>query len=573
MPFASPADVPDSVKAFWKRVGASATAKRQWVNVFNSCFKRLGDEGRCIASANAVLNRRLGRNSHYTLDEALDASAITDTELDGKPAWQIPAIFTREGVQNRAFKPWKELRRAAWTLVDAPVVFPHPPHLDSALAHEGLIIGRIVSFLADEKSRSLRGNIAVFKSDPRSQWLVNALKQGFGTHGSVGFTFELDSTGGDFNSESFINIERDFFFDHFAVGLEYFGGKGACAPPMCGLLQRDEDDDMEDYTAPAPTGTGIEKNCEKARDILRAMNIFSDDAQIDVAAAMFEDELCNCGDCGTPEELMGIDEIVWKDQRYTFSPAWSEVDKSSLPSSAFLIVRDPEKKTTWKLPYKNPGGAINCNAVRAIVQVLGGARGGVDLTSEERASARRRSASMWRRCLAIRQRADSLTPVESDGEQVIYTADDINESEEEHMSSDEETKESEKLQAKVDELTQSLEEAKDKIEKFEADEKEREEATLSALREEVVSLAKDSEVFSDEELSEMDSTQLEVAKKFLGTKPSADHGIGGQTGGGKNEDDSGVEFLHGREYHKLTIGDLYEQPSMNPPLQKTNEGD
>ena len=36
----------------------SPTAKRQWKDVANSVLERTGDEGRAIASANAVVGRR-----------------------------------------------------------------------------------------------------------------------------------------------------------------------------------------------------------------------------------------------------------------------------------------------------------------------------------------------------------------------------------------------------------------------------------------------------------------------------------------------------------------------------------
>lgn len=69
--------------------------------------------------------------------------------------------------------------------------------------------------------------------------------------------------------------------------------------------------------------------------------------------------------------------------------SWASVDKSKLPASCFLWVEDPEKKTTWHLPYREGAGGIdsdtgmyksagpiNIGAVRAIMAALGGARTG-----------------------------------------------------------------------------------------------------------------------------------------------------------------------------------------------------
>ncbi|MEE9569313.1 MAG: DUF2213 domain-containing protein [Candidatus Binatia bacterium] len=661
MPFASVADVPAATKAFWKRVGASATAKRQWVSVFNSCNKRGLPDSRCFAQANGVLNKRLGRNGHFVIDAALDPSAITDTELDGKPAWRIPAVFTREGVQNRAFKPWDELVKAAWTLVDAPVVFPHPPDLDSAMAHESLIIGRIVAFEADKKDRTLRGDIAVWKSDPRSQWLINALAQGFGQHGSVGFTFEQDDTSGVFNSESFINVERDLFFDHFAVGLEYFGKHGACAPPMCGLLHNEEDNmeprdmrqnrglsltaiegkiraafhpptkehekhlfvrelfddvaivenganklfsvpytisDSGDVTLGSrtevqatyvPVGSDADEGgtddvvgqcpdgqhhhpytneCvddvvlnkeEVARKILTGMNIFKNEALLEAATEIFADSLAECVPCQAKADQ------VFDDQSYTNNPAWSDVDKSKLPSSAFMVVRDQEKKSTWKLPFKNPGGAVNCNAIRAILSVLGGARGGVDLTKDERNKARRAAARHNRRCLALRQ-ADVQQTNSKEIEEVLYSHGDINTIEDDPMDDpNNEPTGSEgnaDLKEKVNELETALSSAKKSLEKFEADKDEREAAELKALRSSVHSLVNDPEVYSYNEIEAMSKSELVVVRKLLTNDGRADNGVGVSANRTNPSFYQDIEYIRGQAFSPMTIGDRYDPPTL-----------
>jgi len=74
---------------------------------------------------------------------------------------------------------------------------------------------------------------------------------------------------------------------------------------------------------------------------------------------------------------------------------WSKVDKSKLPSSAFAEVPDPKKKSTWKLPYKNPDGSLNPNGVSAAVAALKGARqkGGKPMSVS--AKARKKINTAW----------------------------------------------------------------------------------------------------------------------------------------------------------------------------------
>lgn len=72
--------------------------------------------------------------------------------------------------------------------------------------------------------------------------------------------------------------------------------------------------------------------------------------------------------------------------------SWASVAKAKLPASCFLIVGDPAKKATWKLPvYEGAGeigadgmytkrGPLNVHAVRAALDAIGGARSGSPMT-------------------------------------------------------------------------------------------------------------------------------------------------------------------------------------------------
>jgi len=68
---------------------------------------------------------------------------------------------------------------------------------------------------------------------------------------------------------------------------------------------------------------------------------------------------------------------------------WGKVIKSRLPAACFLVVGDPQKKTTWKLPYREGAGGIdpktkmyrkagpiNYHGVRAAIAAIAGARTG-----------------------------------------------------------------------------------------------------------------------------------------------------------------------------------------------------
>lgn len=65
-----------------------------------------------------------------------------------------------------------------------------------------------------------------------------------------------------------------------------------------------------------------------------------------------------------------------------------------LPASAYAWVEDPEKKTTWHLPYKGMDGEVKCDCVRAAIAAIGGARIGTPMKGvPDSAKAKLRSAA------------------------------------------------------------------------------------------------------------------------------------------------------------------------------------
>jgi|GEM_PF-2300858 len=65
-----------------------------------------------------------------------------------------------------------------------------------------------------------------------------------------------------------------------------------------------------------------------------------------------------------------------------------------LPASAYAWVEDPEKKTTWHMPYKGMDGQIKCQCVRAAIAAIGGARTGEPMSGvPDSAKAKLRTAA------------------------------------------------------------------------------------------------------------------------------------------------------------------------------------
>lgn len=57
---------------------------------------------------------------------------------------------------------------------------------------------------------------------------------------------------------------------------------------------------------------------------------------------------------------------------------------------------DPDSKGRYKLPVKEPGGAVNANAVHAAAAALAGGRGGVQASPAAKKAAARKLVSLYR---------------------------------------------------------------------------------------------------------------------------------------------------------------------------------
>lgn len=84
---------------------------------------------------------------------------------------------------------------------------------------------------------------------------------------------------------------------------------------------------------------------------------------------------------------------------------WSAVsesdyrDAAAFCSACLIDLNEPgeEKvKSKCKLPVREPGGALNRNAVHAAAAVLAGGRGGVDAPADEKRKAARKLIRLYR---------------------------------------------------------------------------------------------------------------------------------------------------------------------------------
>ena len=146
---------------------------------------------------------------------------------------EIPTIFTREGVQNKGFKPWVELQTAAASLEGKPIVYGHPPENRPVNPMMDRVIGEVGSVEARDKDRALYGITRIFTDKAPSSFL-QLLRQGSdeAREGSVGYWSISDYDPGAFEGDSYERVERFIQFDHYAVGIP----KGACpVSEGCGL--------------------------------------------------------------------------------------------------------------------------------------------------------------------------------------------------------------------------------------------------------------------------------------------------------------------------------------------------
>lgn len=90
MPYSSPndPDIPQRIRTFWGNINATASDKRKWVHVFNSCIKdNPGDESKCFQMATGTVSRDIRKRRGQSLSlrenlalEGLDLEVIGEDE-------------------------------------------------------------------------------------------------------------------------------------------------------------------------------------------------------------------------------------------------------------------------------------------------------------------------------------------------------------------------------------------------------------------------------------------------------------------------------------------------------------
>lgn len=226
MPYAG---VEEVVKRFPKLKKYPPEAREMFLKVINAALEQYpDDEGKAIATAWAAINKKYGRRDEAELRFMSATLMAPFTEFEG--IIKVPTIFTREGVQNRGFKPFEELVKGAPTLEGKPVLYWHPPEMRPANITD-MIVGSCSDVEAREQDRVLHGltNIRVGDAPPQ---FINEVRRGETREGSVGYWSESEYVSGNFQGDEYERIERNIRFDHYAVGIPL----GACSVEQgCGL--------------------------------------------------------------------------------------------------------------------------------------------------------------------------------------------------------------------------------------------------------------------------------------------------------------------------------------------------
>ncbi len=440
-------DLPEEARKAIQAIGGSSMTSEYtyWIRDYEYCKECGGTDEKCKEYATAwtksrsklslpmpdghkitITNSALIHNPvEFFEDEEMKIDEGTDS-VTNKAVLMVPTIFTREGVMNTQFKPWDELETTFWTLERKPIIVPTHPEGGSPVTSQH--IDRLVGYVSDIHLNSDDNSVRGFSNYFLDHKWVKENKDEIGTkqrNVSLGYYALSEDTKGSFNGVSYNAIDRSMYFDHNAHLVDT---PAACPLPDCGLMLNSEGYAESIYTGGdtnlfwpnyIDSGTAfipdvfipdinvtfsvketkeiVENKIEQARQILFDTGMFDDIYEIpeDMIAAIIVDGCCSDEDGR---------ELTEGDQKFTFSPPWGSVNKSKLPRSAFAIKGDPDKKKTWKFPYKNPDGSINCGGVRAAKAALGGARTPAKISSADRSRLNKLFTRLWASCQRLRER-------------------------------------------------------------------------------------------------------------------------------------------------------------------------
>ena len=238
MPYSSVSEI---IERFPKLKKYPEVAQKMFLKVVNAALKEYpDDEGKAIATAWAAINKKYGKQDQ-DLKYSMTQNAFSCNINEHDDVMDIPTVFTREGVQNNAFKPWDEIKKGASTLKGKPVVLGHPSPSRPVSPALDKYVGKVIDIDPRDSDRALHGTVRIY-TDEAPSWFLNALRNCEMRSGSPGFWRIPDATFGTFKGKSYTTIERNLQFDHFAVGIP----KGACpVSEGCGLGFNESQDGEE----------------------------------------------------------------------------------------------------------------------------------------------------------------------------------------------------------------------------------------------------------------------------------------------------------------------------------------
>lgn len=163
----------------------------------------------------------------YRLDTAIfQTNGII--EKDG--VLSVPTVFTKEGVQNRAFKSKEQLKDSFRWLTNRPVVITHPEGWP--LQHQ-----KPSGFTSEPSFREEDGavvGVTNFWVDRTPKCVLEGVKAGRIREGSVGYWCNNIPRPGSWKGQPYTHVEENIVFEHYAILL---GQHGACpCSEGCGLM-------------------------------------------------------------------------------------------------------------------------------------------------------------------------------------------------------------------------------------------------------------------------------------------------------------------------------------------------
>lgn len=353
MPYAS---VEEIVKRFPKLKKYPPAARAMFLKVVNAALKQYpNDEGKAIATAWAAVNEKYGRHNEIEFQSIQTMAPFTEAEGIIK----IPTIFTREGVMNKGYKPWEDgregkrgLKHSAPSFEGKPVIYWHPPERRPA-NEDDQIIGWCSDVVAREEDRVIQGTTNIKVEDSPPQFIEN-IRHAENREGSVGYFEDSEFIQGEFDGVPYERIEWNVRCDHYAIGIP----RGACSvDDGCGLGFDEEKGGnglVDTITLDEMEGEGIvclDRLKEFILDTFRRNKKASE---------------------GT----------TWSLRRADYSLA-------ELKRASAVVTGDGTKKSDCRLPHHKSDGTLIWHGVDAVGKSLMGARDGVQLSSADKAKAKR----------------------------------------------------------------------------------------------------------------------------------------------------------------------------------------